>query len=97
MKKNIWYFVIQNILINSVAKETNLFTSYKFHSRERNDVIKIFLNVLVSNENMAAVIKKQDMPPTGGYKPITFKRIPAKSYFNGTQMNYTKNSKLISF
>lgn len=32
---------------------------------------------------MAELIKKQEMPPSGGYKSIQFKRIPAKSYFNG--------------
>ncbi|XP_030760897.1 NADH dehydrogenase [ubiquinone] 1 alpha subcomplex subunit 13 [Sitophilus oryzae] len=26
---------------------------------------------------------KQDMPPQGGYKPISFKRVPPLSYFNG--------------
>ncbi|KAK5649858.1 hypothetical protein RI129_000887 [Pyrocoelia pectoralis] len=26
---------------------------------------------------------RQDMPPSGGYKPIYYKRIPAKTYFNG--------------
>ncbi|KPJ15823.1 NADH dehydrogenase [ubiquinone] 1 alpha subcomplex subunit 13 [Papilio machaon] len=29
------------------------------------------------------VIRKQDLPPPGGYKPIPFKRIPAKQYFSG--------------
>ncbi|KAL0820970.1 hypothetical protein ABMA28_005626 [Loxostege sticticalis] len=29
------------------------------------------------------IIRKQDLPPPGGYKPIPFKRIPAKSYFSG--------------
>ncbi|XP_076039408.1 NADH dehydrogenase (ubiquinone) B16.6 subunit [Oratosquilla oratoria] len=29
---------------------------------------------------------KQDMPPKGGYSPINFKRIPARSYFNGYQL-----------
>ncbi|NP_001040176.1 NADH dehydrogenase (ubiquinone) 1 alpha subcomplex, 13 [Bombyx mori] len=32
------------------------------------------------------VAKKQDLPPPGGYKPIPFKRIPAKSYFSGYTM-----------
>ncbi|XP_041980744.1 NADH dehydrogenase [ubiquinone] 1 alpha subcomplex subunit 13 [Aricia agestis] len=27
--------------------------------------------------------KKQDLPPPGGYKPIPFKRLPAKQYFSG--------------
>ncbi|XP_076260193.1 NADH dehydrogenase (ubiquinone) B16.6 subunit [Rhynchophorus ferrugineus] len=26
---------------------------------------------------------KQDMPPPGGYRPISFKRVPAKGLFNG--------------
>lgn len=26
---------------------------------------------------------KQDMPPEGGYKPIPYKRIPAKTFFSG--------------
>ncbi|XP_055385802.1 NADH dehydrogenase [ubiquinone] 1 alpha subcomplex subunit 13 [Condylostylus longicornis] len=30
--------------------------------------------------------KKQDLPPSGGYKAIKFGRIPAKNYFNGTQI-----------
>ncbi|VVC98484.1 NADH dehydrogenase [ubiquinone] 1 alpha subcomplex subunit 13 [Leptidea sinapis] len=29
------------------------------------------------------LVKKQDLPPPGGYKPIPFKRIPAKQYFSG--------------
>ncbi|CAK1542314.1 unnamed protein product [Leptosia nina] len=29
------------------------------------------------------IIRKQDLPPPGGYRPIPFKRIPAKSYFSG--------------
>ncbi|KAB0800737.1 hypothetical protein PPYR_06476 [Photinus pyralis] len=32
---------------------------------------------------MAAAIPRQDMPPTGGYKPIPYKRIPARTYFSG--------------
>ncbi|KAL4710961.1 hypothetical protein ACJJTC_017926 [Scirpophaga incertulas] len=31
-------------------------------------------------------LKKQDLPPPGGYKPIPFKRIPAKTFFNGYAM-----------
>ncbi|KAJ3664811.1 hypothetical protein Zmor_000354 [Zophobas morio] len=31
----------------------------------------------------SASAKKQDMPPEGGYKPISYKRIPAKTYFSG--------------
>ncbi|EEZ99191.1 NADH dehydrogenase [ubiquinone] 1 alpha subcomplex subunit 13 [Tribolium castaneum] len=30
-----------------------------------------------------AAAKKQDMPPSGGYRPINFKRVPARSYFSG--------------
>ncbi|XP_017777945.1 PREDICTED: NADH dehydrogenase [ubiquinone] 1 alpha subcomplex subunit 13 [Nicrophorus vespilloides] len=26
---------------------------------------------------------RQDMPPAGGYKPIPYKRIPAKTFFSG--------------
>ncbi|XP_072938439.1 NADH dehydrogenase [ubiquinone] 1 alpha subcomplex subunit 13 [Epargyreus clarus] len=29
------------------------------------------------------IAKKQDLPPPGGYKPIPYKRIPAKQYFSG--------------
>ncbi|KOB74126.1 Cell death-regulatory protein GRIM19 [Operophtera brumata] len=29
------------------------------------------------------VARKQDLPPQGGYKPIPFKRIPAKTFFSG--------------
>ena len=32
---------------------------------------------------MAAICPRQDMPPPGGYKPINYKRIPAKTYFSG--------------
>ncbi|XP_022920790.1 NADH dehydrogenase [ubiquinone] 1 alpha subcomplex subunit 13 [Onthophagus taurus] len=35
---------------------------------------------------MSAIVKRQDMPPPGGYKPINFKRIPAKTYFSGFTM-----------
>ncbi|XP_050732127.1 NADH dehydrogenase [ubiquinone] 1 alpha subcomplex subunit 13-like [Eriocheir sinensis] len=28
----------------------------------------------------------QDLPPRGGYAPINFTRIPARSYFNGYQL-----------
>lgn len=38
---------------------------------------------------MSAPAMKQDMPPSGGYKPITYQRVPARSYFNG---NYWKKS-----
>ncbi|CAH1374015.1 hypothetical protein MTP99_015386 [Tenebrio molitor] len=27
--------------------------------------------------------RKQDLPPEGGYKPINFKRVPAKQFFSG--------------
>lgn len=26
---------------------------------------------------------RQEMPPSGGYKPISFKRVPAKGFFSG--------------
>jgi len=29
---------------------------------------------------------KQDLPPPGGYRPIQYLRIPAKTYFSGTFM-----------
>jgi len=29
---------------------------------------------------------KQDLPPKGGYKPINFMRVPAKTYFSGVTM-----------
>ncbi|CAK1581211.1 unnamed protein product [Parnassius mnemosyne] len=29
------------------------------------------------------IARKQDLPPPGGYKPIPFKRVPAKTYFSG--------------
>ena len=32
---------------------------------------------------MASTAYKQDLPPKGGYAPINFKRIPAKSVLNG--------------
>ncbi|XP_026750017.1 NADH dehydrogenase [ubiquinone] 1 alpha subcomplex subunit 13 [Galleria mellonella] len=32
------------------------------------------------------VARKQDLPPPGGYKPIPYKRIPAKQYFSGYAM-----------
>ncbi|PZC85188.1 NADH dehydrogenase [ubiquinone] 1 alpha subcomplex subunit 13 [Helicoverpa zea] len=34
----------------------------------------------------AAVARKQDLPPPGGYKPIPFKRVPAKTLFSGYTM-----------
>ncbi|KAJ9601090.1 hypothetical protein L9F63_000756, partial [Diploptera punctata] len=33
---------------------------------------------------MASNAKHQDMPPRGGYNPITFARIPARKYFSGS-------------
>ncbi|CAH0587936.1 unnamed protein product [Chrysodeixis includens] len=33
-----------------------------------------------------SLARKQDLPPPGGYKPIPFKRIPAKTYFSGYAM-----------
>ncbi|CAH0725042.1 unnamed protein product, partial [Brenthis ino] len=32
------------------------------------------------------IARKQDLPPPGGYKPIPFKRLPAKQYFSGYTM-----------
>lgn len=32
---------------------------------------------------MSVSLKKQDLPPAGGYAPINTKRIPPKSFFNG--------------
>ncbi|CAB3244084.1 unnamed protein product [Arctia plantaginis] len=29
------------------------------------------------------IARKQDLPPPGGYKPIPYKRIPAKTFFSG--------------
>ncbi|CAH0390962.1 unnamed protein product [Bemisia tabaci] len=31
---------------------------------------------------MSSVVKKQDLPPVGGYPSINFKRVPAKQIFN---------------
>lgn len=33
----------------------------------------------------AAPEKVQDMPPSGGYRPINYKRVSPKVYFNGKQ------------
>nr|XP_045592928.1 NADH dehydrogenase [ubiquinone] 1 alpha subcomplex subunit 13-like [Procambarus clarkii] len=33
-----------------------------------------------------AAAPSQDLPPRGGYAPITFARIPARSYFSGYQL-----------
>lgn len=33
-----------------------------------------------------ANVKVQDMPPQGGYAKIPFKRVPAKTLFNGYQI-----------
>uniref|UniRef100_A0A1B6L6Q6 NADH dehydrogenase [ubiquinone] 1 alpha subcomplex subunit 13 n=1 Tax=Graphocephala atropunctata TaxID=36148 RepID=A0A1B6L6Q6_9HEMI len=35
---------------------------------------------------MATAARKQDMPPSGGFRPINYERIPAKSYFSGPQI-----------
>ncbi|XP_075979395.1 NADH dehydrogenase (ubiquinone) B16.6 subunit [Anticarsia gemmatalis] len=32
------------------------------------------------------VVRKQDLPPPGGYRPIPYKRIPAKTFFSGYTM-----------
>ncbi|KAJ8714446.1 hypothetical protein PYW07_002671 [Mythimna separata] len=32
------------------------------------------------------VARKQDLPPPGGYKPIPYKRVPAKTFFSGYTM-----------
>ena len=32
---------------------------------------------------MASAARKQDMPPSGGFKPLNFERVPAKTYFKG--------------
>ena len=34
---------------------------------------------------------KQDLPPKGGYAPVTFKRIPAKQLFSGMNFNFKHN------
>ncbi|XP_018328231.1 NADH dehydrogenase [ubiquinone] 1 alpha subcomplex subunit 13 [Agrilus planipennis] len=33
--------------------------------------------------SFASTARRQDMPPPGGYKPIFYKRNPAKTYFSG--------------
>ncbi|XP_063852250.1 NADH dehydrogenase [ubiquinone] 1 alpha subcomplex subunit 13-like [Scylla paramamosain] len=33
-----------------------------------------------------AATPTQDLPPKGGYAPVNFTRIPARSYFNGYQL-----------
>lgn len=33
-----------------------------------------------------ATAKAQDMPPQGGYAKIPFKRVPARTLFNGYQL-----------
>lgn len=38
--------------------------------------------------------RRQDLPPPGGYKAINYKRIPAKSYFNGKHLSYELQTKL---
>ncbi|CAL8092661.1 unnamed protein product [Orchesella dallaii] len=35
---------------------------------------------------MSGTTIKQDLPPPGGYKPINYLRVPAKTYFSGVQM-----------
>ncbi|KAI4458843.1 nadh dehydrogenase ubiquinone 1 alpha subcomplex subunit 13 [Holotrichia oblita] len=35
---------------------------------------------------MAELVRRQDMPPPGGYKPVNYKRIPARTFFNGWTM-----------
>ncbi|ODN01726.1 NADH dehydrogenase [ubiquinone] 1 alpha subcomplex subunit 13 [Orchesella cincta] len=35
---------------------------------------------------MSGTTVKQDLPPPGGYKPINYLRVPAKTYFSGVQM-----------
>jgi len=35
---------------------------------------------------MSGTAYKQDLPPPGGYKPISYLRVPAKTYFSGVQM-----------
>jgi len=32
---------------------------------------------------MSQLVRQQDLPPPGGYKPIPYQRIPAKVYFGG--------------
>lgn len=32
---------------------------------------------------MATATKKQDMPPTGGFKPLNYSRVPAKTIIGG--------------
>ncbi|KAI5651537.1 GRIM-19 protein domain-containing protein [Phthorimaea operculella] len=32
------------------------------------------------------IARKQDLPPPGGYKPIPYKRVPAKTFFSGYAM-----------
>ncbi|XP_054287444.1 NADH dehydrogenase [ubiquinone] 1 alpha subcomplex subunit 13-like [Macrosteles quadrilineatus] len=35
---------------------------------------------------MATTARKQDMPPPGGFRPINYERIKARTYFSGPQM-----------
>ncbi|KRT78352.1 hypothetical protein AMK59_6522 [Oryctes borbonicus] len=35
---------------------------------------------------MSELVRRQDMPPPGGYKSINYKRIPARTFFNGWTM-----------
>lgn len=32
---------------------------------------------------MATAARRQDLPPPGGYNPINYKRVPARTFFNG--------------
>lgn len=43
---------------------------------------------------MASAAKRQDLPPPGGYNPISYKRVPAKTFFNG--MYVTKSNYIIT-
>uniref|UniRef100_A0A1B6E8A5 NADH dehydrogenase [ubiquinone] 1 alpha subcomplex subunit 13 n=1 Tax=Clastoptera arizonana TaxID=38151 RepID=A0A1B6E8A5_9HEMI len=35
---------------------------------------------------MATAARKQDMPPSGGFRPLNFERVPPKTYFGGPTM-----------
>ncbi|KAI5634370.1 GRIM-19 protein domain-containing protein [Phthorimaea operculella] len=37
----------------------------------------------MSTSSTCCIKRTQDMPPPGGYKPIPWKRVPAKQFFNG--------------
>ena len=51
--------------------ETKNFTSFNYN-----------LNSTDLFRRMASMPYKQDLPPEGGYAPINYKRIPAKSVLN---------------